>query len=392
VRSPTAPASSREAAAEAERVVAWLRLPAIALLALGQGLAHPNPEETAFLIALVTFSAWSAGVLAWVHLRPAGERLALVATGIDIAAISVLAVLSGGAFSHARLAFFVVPVAVAFRFRASITAAAALVTTGAYVAQAIIHPATSEPDAMRFIATQAGFLAWVGLACALLSLLLGRRTELVNRLAAERSRLLADALEAEQRERRALAEGLHDHALQNLLSIRHELEEAAEQTSHPALQRADGAVTETVRQLRDAVFELHPYVLDEAGLKAGLRSLAQRAAERAGLALELDLRYDDGHEHEALLFSAARELVSNVVRHANAERLTVRLVETADAVELTVEDDGRGFGPDRLRERLAEGHVGLASHRVRVEAAGGSIAVASTPDAGTGVTIRLPRH
>ena len=67
--SAIAPAPSREAAAEAERVVAWLRLPAIALLALGEGLAHPNRERTAFLIALVVYSAWSAGMLAWVHLR-----------------------------------------------------------------------------------------------------------------------------------------------------------------------------------------------------------------------------------------------------------------------------------------------------------------------------------
>ena len=52
-------ASTREAAAEGERVVAWLRLPAIVLLALGEGLAHPNPEKTAFAIALILFSAWS---------------------------------------------------------------------------------------------------------------------------------------------------------------------------------------------------------------------------------------------------------------------------------------------------------------------------------------------
>jgi len=376
--------------AEAERIVAWLRLPAIALFALGEGLAHPNREETAFIVALVLFSAWSAAVLAWVHLRPAGERLALAATAVDVVAISVLAVLSGGAFSPARLAFFLVPVAVAFRFRASITAAAAVVTTIAYVIQAVAHPAASQPEAARFIATQAGFLAWVGLACALLSLLLGRRTEQVNRLAEERSRLLADALEAEQRERRTLAESLHDNALQNLLSARHELEEAAEEITHPALDRADTALVETLGQLREAVFELHPYVLEEAGLKAALRSVAQQASSRAGLDLELDLRYESRHSREPLLFSAARELLSNVVRHADASRVVVRLVEERSDVELAVEDDGRGFPPEMLAEGLAEGHVGLASQRVRIEAAGGSMHVASAPDQGTRVAIRLP--
>jgi two-component system NarL family sensor kinase len=384
------PASSRGAAAEAERVVAWLRLPAIALLALGEGLPHPNPHETAFVFVLAAFSAWSAGVLAWVHLRPAGERVALATTIVDIVVISVLALLSGGAFSHARLAFFLVPVAVAFRFRPLFTAAAAGLTTTAYVVQAVAHPARSQPEAGRFIATQAGFLLWVGLACALLSLLLGRRTGLVARLADERSRLLADALEAEQRERRALAESLHDHALQNLLAARHDLEEADEESPHPALARADEALVRTVGQLRDAVFDLHPYVLEEAGLKAALRAVAEQAAARGGLDLELDLRYGGGNAREPLLFSAARELLSNVVRHAGATQLAVRLAERDHEVELAIEDDGRGFAPERLADQLANGHVGLASQRVRVEAAGGSMRVVSAPGAGTRVAIRVP--
>jgi two-component system NarL family sensor kinase len=385
-----APAASREAAAEAERLVAWLRLPAIALLALSEGLPHPNPHDTAFLVVLVAFSAWSAGVLAWVYLRPAAERFALTTTAVDIGAISSLVVLSGGPFSHARLAFFVVPVAVAFRFRASITAAAAVVTTTAYLVLAFAHPASSAPQATRFILIQAGFLAWVGLACAVLSFLLGQRTRLVGRLADQRSRLLADALDAEQRERKALAEALHDHALQNLLSARHELEEAAEASAHPALRRADEALAQTVGQLREAVFDLHPYVLEEAGLEAALRSIARQMATHANLMLELDLGHEDRHPREPLLFSAARELLSNVVQHAEASRVGVRLRRVGDSLELAVEDDGRGFAPEYLAERVAEGHVGLASQRVRVEAAGGAMRVVSSPGEGTRVLVRLP--
>jgi len=212
----------------------------------------------------------------------------------------------------------------------------------------------------------------------------------VSRLVDERSRLLSDALEAEQRERRTLAEALHDEALQNLLSARHELEEATESAAHPALERADRALAATVDQLRDAVFELHPYVLEEAGLAAALRSVSQQAATRAGVQLELDLRYGNRHPREPLLFSAARELLSNVVRHAAAKHITVRLVSAGDAVELAVADDGRGFPPEVLAQRLADGHVGLASQRVRVEAAGGSMDVASSPGQGTRVAIRLP--
>jgi two-component system NarL family sensor kinase len=371
-------------------VVAWLRLPAIGLIALGQGLEHPNPETTGFVVTLALFSAWSGGMLAYVHLRPAGTRSALVATAVDIAAISVLAVLSGGAFSHARLALFLVPVAVAFRFRPSITAVAVVVTTAAYVAQAALHPARGQPEAVRFIVTQAGYLAWVGVACVLLSMLLARRTELVEQLADARSRLLTDALEAEQRERKALAEALHDHALQNVLSARHELEEVGESASHPALERADRALIETVRQLRDAVYDLHPYVLEEAGLEAALRSIAQQAATRSRLALTLELEHLDPQAHEQLVFSAARELLANVVQHADASSVTVQLHGSDGALELVVEDDGRGFPPGRLAERLADGHVGLATQRHRVEAAGGRLDVHARPGGGTRVEIRLP--
>jgi two-component system, NarL family, sensor kinase len=388
---PTVSVPLREAELEAERVVAWLRLPAIALLALAQGLQHPNPEQTGFLITLAIYSAWSAGVLAWVHARPTGARFALTATAVDVVAISLLAVLSGGAFSHARLAFFMVPVAVAFRFRPAITAAATVVTTSAYVLQAVAHPAIHQPQAGRFIATQAGFLTWVGVACVLLSMLLARRTASVASLADSRSRLLADALEAEQRERKALAEALHDDAMQNLLSARHDLEEAGEEHSHPALGRADDALVVTVGQLREAVFELHPYVLEQAGLEPALRTIARRAAGRAGVEMELDLSYRDRHPREQLLFSAARELLANVVQHANATHVLVQLFAVDGEVRLVVEDDGQGFPPGRLAERLAKGHVGLASQRVRIEAAGGSMQIQSSPGEGTRVEIRVPR-
>ncbi len=381
-----------EATVEAERVVAWLRLPAIALIALGQGLAHPNPHQTGFLVTLVLFSAWSAGLLAWLYLRPLDSRLALAATYVDIVAISVLALLSGGPFSHARLAFFLVPVAVAFRFRPAVTAVAAAVTTAAYVVQAAAHPARGNPETARFILIQAGYLAWVGAACVLLSMLLERRTQLVNDLAEARSRLLGDALEAEQRERKALAEALHDEAIQNLLSARHELEEVAEgaASGHPALGRADDALALTVHQLRQAIFDLHPYVLDEAGLESAIRSVAVQAATRAELELDLDLRYGKRHPQEQLVFSAARELLANVVRHARATRVRVDLFEDSRELVLVVEDDGEGFPAERLTERLADGHVGLASQRFRIEAAGGSLKLVSKPGEGARAEIRLP--
>jgi two-component system NarL family sensor kinase len=390
VARPVLAGLSREAISESERMVAWLRLPAIALVALGQGTENPNAEHAAFVVALGLFAVWSVAALVWVHARPVGETFALSATVVDVLAISLLAAFSGGAFSHVRLAYFVIPITAAFRFRPAVTGAAVVVATAAYVVEASAHPAAGQPGAARFIATQAGFIAWVGVACVLLSVLLARRTELVARLADARARLLNDALTAEQRERQALAEALHDDALQNILSARHELQEASETRPHPALARADAALVETVGQLREAVVDLHPYVLEEAGLEAALRTAAGQAAAQGRLALDLDLRYGRRHSREQLVFSAARELLSNVVRHAEANTLKLVLAAENGTLELVVADDGRGFPLEELPARLAEGHIGLATQRVRVEAAGGSMAVASAPGAGTRIEIRLP--
>ncbi len=145
-----------------------------------------------------------------------------------------------------------------------------------------------------------------------------------------------------------------------------------------------------MEQLREAVFDLHPYVLEQAGLEPALRSIAQQAASRGRLQLNLDLRYGKRHPQEQLVFSAARELLANVVRHAEASELTLRLREEDGALELVVEDDGCGFTPERLGESLADGHIGLATQRVRVESAGGRLDVLSDPGAGTRIAIRLP--
>jgi two-component system NarL family sensor kinase len=111
------------------------------------------------------------------------------------------------------------------------------------------------------------------------------------------------------------------------------------------------------------------------------------------LKLTLELGYAERHPQEQLLFSAARELLANVTEHAVATTVRVQLGEVGEALALVVEDDGHGFDPELLASRLADGHVGLASQRVLIEAAGGSMSVVSGVGRGTRVEIRVPnRH
>jgi two-component system NarL family sensor kinase len=272
----------------------------------------------------------------------------------------------------------------------SLTAIAGGITVTAYLAQAFVHPAARLGDANRFIAVQAGYLLWLGLAAVLLSAVLERRTRRVAEHAEVRRRLMTEARTAEERERRVLAEGLHDHAIQNLLSARHDLDEAAETMPHPALSRADAALADTVADLREAIFELHPYVLDQAGLEAALRAVAQRAARRGGFRLHFDLDYRAHNSHESLLLAAARELLANVAEHAGAENVTIRLLGQDGRVDLCVSDDGRGFDPKILPQRLAQGHIGLRSQRERIESVGGTLQINAARGGGTSVEIHIP--
>jgi two-component system NarL family sensor kinase len=337
------------------------------------------------------YAAWAAGELVYVYLKPVTIGLSVFATAFDVAAITALAVLSGGAFSQARLAYFLVPIAVAFRFRPVFTAVASLSIVVAYLVQAFAHPAASRPQAVRFIVVHAGYLAWVGAAAVLLSYVLARRTARVRELAAARQRLLAEALTAEERERQALAETLHDNAIQNLLSASHELQEIAVDVEHPALGRAEGALEATVAELREALFELHPYVLEQVGLETVLPAIGRRAARRGGFRLSFDLRYSGRHPDERLLVAVARELLANAAEHSGAAEVEVRLAEEDGELVLVVVDDGRGFDPAVLTDRVVEGHIGLASQRLRVEAAGGRLEIRTGEGAGTTAVVRLPR-
>ncbi len=386
------PEAESAAAQESERLVAWLRLPALGLLAAGQRIDHPEPADRTFAIVLVLFALWSTSMLVWVYAGPISERLGLIATAVDIAAITALAALSGGPFSQARLAYFLVPVAVSFRFRPSVTAVAGAGAVAAYLGQGFTHPAASQPEATRFVLVQAGYLAWISVAALLLSAVLRRRTERIVDLSRERQRLMVEAVSAEERERQALAEALHDNAIQNLLSAGHELEEVGDAYSSPALDRASTALADTVVRLREAVFELHPYVLEAAGIEAALRTVGERVADSGGFRLRLEARRPVGRSrYERLLLAASRELLLNVSLHAEARHVVLRLSEDGDDIMVAIEDDGHGFDEAVLDERLAAGHIGLASHRARLESVGGALIVRSSPGQGTRAEARVPR-
>lgn len=352
-------------------------------------VAHPVVGTTTFNVIFALACAYGLGVL--LDARRERPRLPLgVLATLDVAFICALTYESGSAFAQLQTAFLFLPLGAAVLLDAPRTMLAVGMTAIAYLVVALVHP-TSEGEGLDFVLVQCLYLIWVGIAAAVLASMLARRRRRIVALAAQRSRLLAEALAAEDRARQRLADELHDNAVQNLLAARQDLAEAPT-GGEAAVRRAEQAIGLVLEQLRDTVRDLHPAVLGQLGLRAALRDVGEQQARRGGYDLELRASADGYGEHDGLILSLVRELLANVTRHARAGRVTVELDDRRGFTQLRVTDDGAGFDPDDLNRALRDGHVGLASCRERVSAAAGTFEVQTSPGRGTAITCRLPRE
>ena len=178
-----------------------------------------------------------------------------------------------------------------------------------------------------------------------------------------------------------------------MCGARHDLEDARQFSEPEAFTRMELALTESSRLLRSTVAELHPAVLEHAGLARALRELAGSTATggRLEIAVELDGWSDELRTSaDGLLYAAARELVGNVVKHAHATSATVTLSHERGMARLVVVDDGGGIDRAAAERSLRNGHIGLASYRARIEAAGGTLSLTDADGAGAIVRVELP--
>jgi signal transduction histidine kinase len=202
----------------------------------------------------------------------------------------------------------------------------------------------------------------------------------------------------EDDERRTLHAELHDQVGANLAALRLELDVAASLLSRneaPSVERhlggARAVAAETMAMARDLMAGLRPPALDDFGLVAALRALAESQSSR--LNLQIDVAGDDvtprpGRLVEISLFRIAHEAVMNAARHASATRVAVAIAERDSRVILTVSDDGVGFDLDA--PGTDQDHWGLKNMRERAHAIGGTLHVETAPGAGTRVTADVP--
>jgi two-component system NarL family sensor kinase len=208
--------------------------------------------------------------------------------------------------------------------------------------------------------------------------------------------LLAQALDASDRERRRIAADLHDGVVQGLAGASYTLSASAERVEGAGLDSGPlravaGSLRQWVRELRTLVLDITPPRLHEAGLRAALDDLLSTLPPRGvEVSLHTELAPAPTGEVEALVFRAAQEAVRNVVRHAQASRTDVDLTCHGSRVRLEVRDDGVGYSDADRRARRAQGHVGLDLLAEMARAHGGQLTVTSTPGAGVTLLLELP--
>ncbi len=215
------------------------------------------------------------------------------------------------------------------------------------------------------------------------------------RRSADRLRALAGELSlTEERERRRLAELLHDHLQQLLVAAKYNVAALSSRTAGDVKDGVDRVVdllAQSIDAARSLTLELSPPILHEGGLAAGLNWLARWMLDKHGLHVEVDapagaIALSD--DQRPLLFQAARELLFNVVKHAGVDRARVILTCDGKTSRLTVADEGKGFeaaAPGAYAETF-----GMFSIRERLSLFGGEMLVDSAPGGGTRVTLTMP--
>jgi signal transduction histidine kinase len=217
-------------------------------------------------------------------------------------------------------------------------------------------------------------------------------------VAVDQARLIQrDALRrvvrAQEDERRRLARELHDETGQALTSILLGLKSLEDLDDVAALGQGVAALRErvvaTLQDVRRLAVELRPAALDDFGLEAALERLTAGFAEQTGLKVELESRLQDDRlpeEVETVLYRIVQEALTNIVKHAQASRVSIVITQKPGAVGAVIEDDGRGFDP----EQSVDGGIGLIGMRERVALLDGSMTIEAAPGKGTTLVIEVP--
>jgi signal transduction histidine kinase/CheY-like chemotaxis protein len=224
------------------------------------------------------------------------------------------------------------------------------------------------------------------------------RTLIAEHRATQLRALASELALTEQRERRRLAQVLHDHLQQILVAAKLKVgllkKRIESQEQQARLQRVDELLDESIGVSRSLTVELSPPVLYDAGLASALDWLARRMKDKHGFSVHVEVDTDVEPATEDLrifLFDAVRELLFNVIKHGGTSEAAVRMSAANDGdLQIVVEDRGVGMVPKDNESQIQESGFGLFSIRERLELVGGRLEIDSSVNQGTRIILTIP--
>jgi two-component system, NarL family, sensor kinase len=220
------------------------------------------------------------------------------------------------------------------------------------------------------------------------------RLRIVEKHEREISFLNERLMKAQEQERIRIAGELHDGVMQQMLAVTMMLGTAKRRTSDSdtktSLDKIQDKLIQAGTDIRQLSHDLHPPILQEAGLPEALRSHCEEFSASSGIPVACDA--DDAARELSrgaalALFRIAQEALANAAKHARAKRIAVRLTRSADMVSLRVSDDGIGFDAGSLGTR---GGLGLVMMRERASQLNGAFQFESSPGRGTTIRVEIP--
>jgi signal transduction histidine kinase len=226
---------------------------------------------------------------------------------------------------------------------------------------------------------------------------LHRQTRQVADLNRELRVLSYRLLAAQDAERRRIARELHDSLGQELaaakMSIDGILAVNPNTPGHEAAMEASETIDRAIREVRSLSHLLHPPLLDEVGLPSALRGYLEGLGKRSGLEPSLDVQPSDfprlTPDIEAAAFRIIQECLTNVIRHAHAHQVWLKLAQQGNRLNISVLDDGIGVGPEITQFRLESIGVGIGGMRQRAKEFGGEVRITNA-NPGTLVEVVMP--
>jgi PAS domain S-box-containing protein len=200
-----------------------------------------------------------------------------------------------------------------------------------------------------------------------------------------------------EQEKSRVARELHDELAQALTALKLDVAWLDERARNDAemrekLAKMRGILDNTVAATRRIAADLRPLMLDDLGFLPAAEWLVQNFRERNRIDCKLMVEQEDielDEPYATSVFRILQESLTNIAKHAQANRVEVSLDQFGGEMRLTVQDDGKGFDPADPRKPNSYGLLGL---RERVHLVGGDVKIDSTPGRGTRIAVRIPTN